>query len=1814
MRAIFHAVLVSLAVVSGSFAGAAFAAPQSTRSIETTPDSDYFGFDLRAEKDVSLQDCERICIENNACKAFTYNIKARWCFLKSDFNTLKASPGAVAGRIVEQKAAEKDLGAPPPLSYLTAWNQLQARRFVLQVDAEDADRAKGLTTLTGEAIAAAQAGDFSRAFAAYKAIAAIAPDQAVGWVGAANIAANLEATALSGDDAVSAAINGYQRTRTATDRAEALYVLAKALQKAERFRPALEAYKASLALRNAKTVRAAYVALDELHGFRVVDNRIDSDTASPRACVQFSETLPKSGVDYAPFVKLDGAPASALEAKGNELCVEGLKHGEHYDLALRPGIPSTVGEVLAKPVSLSIYVRDRKPVVRFTGENFVLPATARRSIPIVSVNAEAADLKLYRIGERGIASLMADSKFLTQMDSYGFTDIEENRGEMIWQGSLTLDQQLNRETVTGFPVDEALPQRRPGVYVLTASVKGDGVEDWDSRATQWFVVSDIGLSTFAGTDGLTVFARSLTSARPLANADLTLLSRGNEVLGTGKTDAGGKATFSAGLMRGNSALAPAVLAAKAGDDYVFLDMTRAGFDLSDRGVTGRSAPGPLDLLTWTERGIYRAGETVHSAVIVRDGGANAVTGLPLTFVFERPDGVEAARFVAQDGGLGGRSVDYALAANAMRGTWRLRVFTDPKAPALSEKPFLVEDFVPDRTEFDMTSDAKEVSPDTPVDVSVEGRFLYGAPASGLSLEGELAVKPVRTRSGFEGYVFGLADEDGEEATRQALEDLPALDENGKATVPLTLGDLPSTTQWLEAEMSLRMREGSGRAIERRLALPVRQDTAMIGLKPEFSGSVAENSEARFQVIGVKDEARAALSGLKWRLVKVERNYQWYREDNGWRFEPVLSTSKVADGTLDVGADGATLAVPVAWGRYRLEIEGQGALSSISFNAGWYVEASSTETPDALELALDKPAYSAGETAKLKISSRYAGRVLVTVGTDALLYTAEAEIGAEGGEIDIPVSASWGGGAYVAATLYRPGDAQESRMPMRAIGIKWLGIDPADRKLSVRLSAVDKMLPRGPLEIPVQVSGAGVGEEAYVTVAAVDVGILNLTRYTTPDPEGWYFGQRSLGLEIRDLYGRLIDGSLGAMGRIRTGGDGGDMALQASPPTEKLVAFFSGPVKLDAEGKALVRFDLPQFNGTVRLMAVAWSKTGVGHGEQDVVVRDPVVLTASLPKFVSPGDRSVMRIDIAPTDAPAGDYRLALTPDTEVFFERKDGMRDVTLEPGKRQAVTVPFVAVSSGEASIHLALTGPDGIAIEQSLVLPVRPATLPVMVRHELAIPAGRSLTLDRGLLAGNLIEGASVSVAVTRAPAYDMTALEMMLDRYPYGCAEQTVSRALPLLYLDQAAALSEGLDSPDLKTRVQGAIERVLGYQSSSGSFGLWGPDSGDLWLDSYVSDFLTRARARGFAVPEEALSQALANLENQLSYLDVKNRGNDMAYALYVLAENRKAALSDLRYYADTALDNFKTPMAQGQLAASLSLYGDAARAGSLFRSAMALSASQSGAVEQSRGDYGSTLRDGAALLTLAAESRPEPGLVQPLSVQVAQEWQLKSASSTQEQAWMWLAARALSEGDKTLALGINGEASKGGYKARMSGLALADKPVTVENRGTDTVYAAVTALASPEEPLPAGGQGFTISRTYYTLDGEETDVAEVQQNERYVVVLTVVPQREWQQRILVTDLLSAGFEIDNPRIIGSADLSNFDWLPETEPVHVEFRNDRFVAAFDRDSGKGDEITLAYVVRAVTPGTYALPAASVEDMYRPEFSARTASGMMAVQAAQ
>jgi uncharacterized protein YfaS (alpha-2-macroglobulin family) len=439
------------------------------------------------------------------------------------------------------------------------------------------------------------------------------------------------------------------------------------------------------------------------------------------------------------------------------------------------------------------------------------------------------------------------------------------------------------------------------------------------------------------------------------------------------------------------------------------------------------------------------------------------------------------------------------------------------------------------------------------------------------------------------------------------------------------------------------------------------------------------------------------------------------------------------------------------------------------------------------------------------------------------------------------------------------------------------------------------------------------------------------------------------------------------------------------------------------------------------------------------------------------------------------------------------------------------------------------------------------------------------------------------------------------------------LPLLYVSDLANEAHVALDATTDQRIRDTVDALLTRQGENGSFGLWAAGGDDVWLDSYVTDFLTRARERKFAVPDAAFKLALDRLRNAAADLTDpgKDDGNDLAYALYVLARNGAAPIGDLRYLADAKLDMLKTPIAKAQVAAALAMVGDHARAERVFSAALGAIGTQPQPDLGGREDYGSTLRDAAAVVTLAAEGGASGATVQTAVQRVEAARATLRPTSTQEDAWLLLAASAMAKDAGKVSLDVNGKAiTQPLYRTIQAGDL--KEPLRVTNNGDD-VKAVVTVTGAPVTPEPAAENGFKIERQNFTLDGDPIDTAQVKQNTRIVVVLKITEAQPQFGRVILADYLPAGFEIDNPHLVSSGDTGTLPWFTDAaDPVSTEFRDDRFTAAFERKSDDPAVFSVAYVVRAVAPGKYVRPQASVEDMYRPDRFGRTDSATVEVTA--
>ncbi len=1669
----------------------------------------------------------------------------------------------------------------------------------------------------------------------YAAAVALKAQSTAAWLGLAKSLLGFDPKTYSNSErynvpvnASSAAYRAYQRADDAKSKADALDVLSDALVRRSFWRPAIEALKESVALARSPARQRKLAALKAEHGFRMTNYVTESDTAEPRICLVFSETLLSAEPDFSDFVSIGGKDPQSVSVEGKRLCIGGLSHGQRYEMQLRAGLPSAIGESLQKTVDIAAYVPDRKASVRFTGRAYVLPSRGQQGIPVVSVNTDSVKVEVYRIGDRALSGTLEDGGLTRQLSSWELDSIKQRRGEQVFEGSLQVALKLNAEVTTAFPVTEAIGPLKPGVYAMTAKPAKPTGDNAYQIATQWFIVSDLGLTALTGDDAVHAFVRSLETAAPVAGTEVSLVARNNEVLATTKTDAQGYARFDGALARGEGGLQPAILVAQIGvTDYAFLDLTTAAFDLTDRGVKGRNPSGPIDAYVYTERGVYRPGENVNLTALVRDAAGKA-SNLPITMIVTRPDGVEHRRLRLKDQGLGGRTTLVALSAGAMTGTWRARLHVDPKKAAISQAAFLVEDFMPERLDMELTSASESFKRGEVTAIEATGRFLYGPPAADLALEGEIIVRPSKSGApGFAGYRFGQYDE-LVTPVRAQLASLPRTDDKGHAIINFGLPKVPKTQKPLEARVIVRLAEPGGRTIERTTTLPVDLGIARIGIKPLFDGGrLGEGEEARFELIKLgPDASPQTTAGLRWTLKRQETRWQWYRRDGSWAYEPVTISRQIANGeTSGTGVGPEKIAAKVDYGRYLLEVttyDPAGPATSVAFSAGWFASADKPDSPEVLDVALDKQSYAAGETAKLRIATRLGGRAVVAVLGSKLHVLQEVDIPNGGGSIEIPVGDDWGPGAYATAMLYRPMEQAARRMPQRALGLAWLGLDQSARELGVRLGAADKVKSGSRLEIPVTVEGLAPGEPARVTVAAVDVGILNLTGFKSPAPERWFNAQTKLGTEIRDFYGRLIDGMRAERGSLRSGGDADQgLATQGAPPVEETVAEFSGIVEVGPDGKATVAFNLPDFNGSVRLMAVAWSPSKVGHATGKVIVRDAVALTIASPRFLTLGDEARLGLSLHNVEGPKGTYELSVIGGSEDAADASIASRNVALRSGQRVSEAVTLKPGTIGLHTYMVAINGPADISVTRELTLDVKAPAGDIRRTTVANIKAGGSVELSSDLIADLIPERSEVSVSVGPAARFDAAGIIASLDRYPYGCAEQTVSKALPLVYAKAVADRTGITMAPEVAKRVQQAIDRVFEMQDSSGAFGAWGPSSTNMWLTAYVTDFLTRANEAGYRVDPRGFSSALDRLANFIAYAqDFKKGGGDRAYALYVLARNGRAPMGELRYYADARLDRFSTPIAKAQLGAALGMMGERQRA------ATAMSAAAGDLMRDPspayRTDYGSWLRDGAALLALSAEIGIKPAATVGLSDKVANAAIADTRTSTQEQAWLLLAVKALGDTSKTSSLRIGDAAYKAPLTRTMTAQQVSSSPLIITNEADEETTAVISVVGAATTPEPAVTKGFQIERAYYTLDGAAVDLASanggksvVRQNQRFVVVVKVTAENAGG-RVLVADRLPAGLEVENPRLVTSGDLKSLSWLKnDVGTEHTEFRDDRVIAAFNLYGSKakpGQTVTVAYLVRAVTPGSFVHPAATVEDMYIPERHARTASGRLTVQA--
>jgi uncharacterized protein YfaS (alpha-2-macroglobulin family) len=1595
-------------------------------------------------------------------------------------------------------------------------------------------------------------------------------------------------------DAVLAAYLAFEASSETDQQAAALLAGSKALLAQKRPAQAGQLLQALTQLVPDDPAYAKMLAdANKAAGLQVQKVTATEDADPPRACIAFN-VPPSHRNDFhaEDWVKLEPAiPDAAVTREGDQICVSGLPLAASTTAVLRAGMPADGGLSLEKETRVKLALGNRTPTLIFNDHLFILPRGQAPRIALTSANISAVKLSIVLFTERTALPWIRDHRLGQDIESYVATSLTDNQARTVWTGSADITgfrTNALMHTVLPLPADA---MKAPGLYAVVVQT-GDGQPADTAAAVQPILQTDLAPTVWRGTDGLTVQVRSYSDAKPRAGVALRLMAQNNDVLAEAQTDADGTARFAAPLLQGEGVMAAsAIQGLTAGDtpDFVSIDLEAAAFDLSDRGVSGAKQPGPLDSFIWSDRGIYRPGETVQLMALLRDNGGAPVQR-PAHLRVLRPNGGTFTDTIVQPGGGGSLHLAVPISNGAAAGIWTAQVLSDPKQPPIGEMRFKVDAFVPDRMAVTIGKLPPQLGANQMVPVPVTARFLYGAPAAHLtgSATVHLAFAP-QPPAALDGFEVGLVDEAF--APQASTITMAPTDDQGLTSLPLAIAALPDTTHPVQASLDVEVDDPSGHATHVPATVPVRPATNLIGVKRLFKESVDAGAEAGFDIaainpdgarIGLQSTLRLVRERPDWRLVNTGRlsSYQTV-----WRDEP-LETHDMA-----IPADGVLhFARRLPFGRYRIEVTEKSGLAatSIRFRSGW-ATSDSPDVPDRADVSADKQSYPPGAVAHIHVAAPFGGPATLLVMTNRLTTIRTIDVPAAGGDVDVPVDAAWGPGAYVGVHVYRGGTrdgAAGGARPDRAIGLVWVGIDPAARRLPLAFEAPDLVRPRLLSHATIRTTPG-----AWVSVAAVDEGILHLTDFQTPDPGPHFLGRRALGVDIRDDWGRLIAAATGDSTLLRQGGD--ESAARRPNIPQQIVSMFQAPVQADAEGRVDVPLPFPDFNGQVRLMAVAWDGTKMGSAAQDIIVRDPLVAEPLLPRYLAPGDTGRLAVLLQNLDLSAGPVSVTVSTTGPLSVQGAPTLT-ATLAKGAQAVPALMLHADGAGIGHVMLAVDGPDGFHATHEAALDIhsaRPVDT-VALAGELAPDQTQALAPP----VADFVPGTwQASATFGGSVRYDVRGLVASLGAYPLLCIEQVSSKGLPLAVLPDGDAAG-----PDRANRLQRMANAALDHERFDGAFGMWSStDEAEPWLSLYATEFLLRAQKAGATVPSAGLADAVAAVVSGAGSSAANPEGLALqAYRLYVMALAGQPRAGANRVLFES-LSKLPTPLAKAQLGAALALGNDTPRAEQAFAAALDAPGRTFWMF-----DHGSALRDQAAVATLLRESGLLTGRLATLAGQLPGASLKPDSISTQDRAWLAAAAGTLGRTGEVTRISLDGRALP---PSPVVAVALTG-PASARNTGDRAIWRSVSVSGVLAKAPAAARAGMTVKRQFFAMDGSTLDLGALRQNTVFTLLLEGTATDGQAHRVQLLQGLPAGWEIAG-RIAGGT-VQGLPWLGTlTGTEATPAADDSFQAVMVLSPDQPD-FRIAVRLRATTPGNFELPGAAVSDMDRPGVFARQASGRIDV----
>ena len=1605
-----------------------------------------------------------------------------------------------------------------------------------------------------------------------------------------------------------------------------------------------------------------------LEVMRVVEVAALEEGDRPRLRIDFSDQVDPDA-DLSGLIALEPPVEHSITVSGRSLYLDGdLEHGGRTVLRIRAGVRSRWGTVTREEQVREIEFHDLKPRIRFSNAGVFAPPANRRKVRFAVLNVARVRLEIKRVFDSNIGQFLQTERLSSSRDrGDAFNESYVQRvGLVVEDTLLETGGARNRWLQNEIDLNPLMEKHENGLYLLSLSFRSedmlygtpgemeaarrnhrfsDYMNDpyspgyiWaHGRAFKPLIQSDIGLTFKSGHRRAMVFVARLSDAKPLSGVNVTLRSYQNQILARKTTGRSGVAEF-----EGIDEPVFYVEARREGSLSV-VKPSEMAWSLSSFDTGGRN-PNPEDVsaFIYTERGVYRPGDSIHVALIARHSDGTFPDRLPVTLKLYNPRDQLVHEATGRDGVDGFYLFPLATAAKDPTGTWRAEFLV---GATVMVHPLKIETVAPLRLKVDLTPSSSSMGPaDRRLGLELTAAYLFGAAAAGLGAEIDLELAGVdRSFATFPAYRFG-----DESVTFQPVRETlfkGELDAGGAAKVEWTPPPFERVPSAMRAVFRARVFEKGGRPNPGIAAVDVDPYPRYVGMRrPELEYGLARvGSVLPIDIVLVNLEGEAVAG--RPLTVRVYRNntYWWWEYDSREQFQLRFKTDNQTEQVAEAGLVSASSPLryefrPESDGEYLVQVSESGTgghCAALFVRAAHWGTAARTESGEAeLVLRSDKARYSPGERAEISFPAPAEGSILLTVerGAEILSHRwIKPEGTGEEMRVTIPVETDMAPTAYVCVSAIQPHGRTGNDRPLRAYGILPLDIENPDSRFELALDAPETLRPEQRFTVSVRTLD---GEPARFTLAAVDEGLLALTRFQTPDPWKFFYQKLRLAVETSDLYAHVIGAGVGELFRTYSIGGGlagyresqlGDEQDRRFPP----VSLFKGPLRTDDSGTATVQFQLPNTIGAVRLMAVAARGGAYASADRSIPVRSELMVLSSLPRFLGPGDRCEMPVTLFRAAEPGADVDVELEVDGPLRILGAQRQSVSFSGPGERELRFALKAAQAAGPARITVRARDQETRAHEVTELL-IRPSSPRIYRSQTVELRPGEEaeLTVPEGGLAGTQHAG----VEIRRRPHLNIDHRLRWLLNFPYACIEQTVSAAFPQLYIEQMAS---GLSAAEIDASINAAIARLRSFQLASGAFAYWpGNARPSVWASNYAGHFALEARSAGYHVPEPLMSRWLSFQRRRA--LSVQDNLLERIYRVYLLSlagEPDRGALNLIFESASMELSDTQKWL----LAAAIRLAGEENRALGLIRDA----GLEVRDYQESGGTYGSALRDKAMILSAALHlSRPE--IADRLARELSEALSSSSWISTQTCGYMLLAlgqyykslektgdapprlrGRIRLPGEEerefdSAAPGLFFELDRG-FGETMS--VCLDPGGSIERAFLTLNWDGVPLHGAPsgDGGPPDGGvadlqQGLELEREWLDQDGMAVDPGALAQGSTFWGHFRVKnPNEHAIEEVALVQLLPAGWEIDNTRVSGG---SRPPWMRKwalNREEYLDIRDNGVMWFFDLPAAGRGEAALDFVIRinAVTVGDFTLPPVVAEAMYNHSFAARRAGRAVSVK---